>query len=315
MVSWKIENCMYSSYLVDAKDVVDCMGIFSKSEGLYEVLYSQECFGSKYLQDCNSLMNCDFCYDCRGCDHCFMSAGLRNKKYCFKNREYSKHEYEKIVSNYSLDSWSGVEKTKKEFDEFLISQPRKNVNFINCVNCFGNNLTNSKNSKNAFHTKRAENCRYVENGDTQKDSYDLSVGGELEQCYEGVTPDNSTRAFFTNCSWKNLDILYTDHCMSCQECFGCVGLKHAKYSIFNKEYEKEEYFKLKDKIIEYMKKTGEWGQFFPMKISPFAYNESVAQVFFPLSKDEILKQGLRWQENIQQTKGKTTLFEIPDKIE
>ena len=38
MVSWKIENCMYFSYGADAKDAVDCMGIFGTSGGIYETL-------------------------------------------------------------------------------------------------------------------------------------------------------------------------------------------------------------------------------------------------------------------------------------
>ena len=33
---------------------------------------------------------------------------------------------------------------------------------------------------------------------------------------------------------------------------------------------------LRDKIIEHMKKTREWGQFFPKEHSCFSYNESTA---------------------------------------
>jgi len=63
-----------------------------------------------------------------------------------------------------------------------------------------------------------------------------------------------------------------------------------------------------------MKKTEEWGEFFAMSISPFAYNESMAQISFPLSKEEVLEKGLRWQDNVQQTKGKTTTREVSDSI-
>ena len=101
---------------------------------------------------------------------------------------------------------------------------------------------------------------------------------------------------------------------NCQNCFGCVALKHGEYSILNKQYSKEEYFKLKEKIIEKMKKDGEYGEFFPSKNSPFAYNESMAMISFPLKKEDVLKKELRWQDNIQQTKGKTTFFRIPDDI-
>ncbi len=315
MVAWKMENCMYFSYGSGVKDAVDSMGVFSRNGGgIYEAIQSQECFGSKYIQNSNQLIDCSFCYDCRGCSNCFMCVGLRNKKFFFKNEEKTKKEYEEILSSYKLDCWSGVEKAREEFEEFKLTKPHKFANLVNCLNCLGENLTNSKNSKDVFNVHKAEDVKYSENGDTEKDSYDLSVGGELEKCYEGLTPDNSTFALFTNYVWKSLDMTYSDFCMSCQNCFGCVGLKHARYSIFNKEYEKEEYMKLKERIIEHMKKTGEYGEFFQIKDSPFGYNETMAMISFPLTKEEALGHGYKWQDNVQQTKGKTTLFKIPDSI-
>jgi hypothetical protein len=315
MVAWKIENCMYFSYGSHTKDAVDSLGIFSRSEGgIYEAIQSQECFGSKYIQNSNQLINCSFCFDCRDCSNCFMCFGLRNKKYYFKNQELSKEKYNEIISSYNLNCWSGVIKAQKEFEEFKLINPHKYANLINCTNCLGENLTNSKNSQNVFNVHRSEDSKYLENGDTLRNSYDLCVGGELEQCYEGLTPDNSARAFFTNYVWKSLDVSYSDFCMSCQNCFGSAGLKKANYCIFNKQYSKEEYFKIKDLIIESMKKNREYGEFFPMKDSPFAYNESMANISFPLVKQEATKLGLKWQDNIQQTKGKTTLFEAPDNI-
>ena len=315
MVSWKIEKCLYFSYGAEAKEAVDSMGIFSKSEGIYEALYSGDCYGSKYIQNCNSLMGCYFCYDCRGCNDCFMCVNLRNKKYHFKNKQYTKEDYGKIVNEYSLDSWSGVLSTQKEFEEFLIKKPIKYANFVNCVNCTGDNIVNSKNSKCVFDLRKSEDCKYLENGDTEKDSYDLCVGGELSLCYEGLTPDNSSKVLFTSYVWKSIDVLYSDFCMSSKNCFGCVGLRYGEYSIFNKQYKKEEYYELKDKIIKHMEKIGEWGEFFSMNTSPFAYNESMAMTSFPMIKDEVLKKGLKWQDDIQQTKGKATLLDIPDRIE
>ncbi len=111
-----------------------------------------------------------------------------------------------------------------------------------------------------------------------------------------------------------MDVAYSDFCQSSNNCFGSVALKHGEYSIFNKQYTKEEYFALKEKIIEHMKKGREWGEFFPMQYSPFAYNESMAMIDFPLTKEEALSKELNWQENIQKTLGKTTLKNIPDNI-
>jgi hypothetical protein len=45
-----------------------------------------------------------------------------------------------------------------------------------------------------------------------------------------------------------------------------------------------------------MRKTQEWGKFFPPQIDPFAYNESAAQDFFPLTKDEAIKMGYKWRD-------------------
>ena len=314
MVAWKVQDCMYLVYAADAKDTLDSMGILSPSEGLYEAMYSEKCFGSRNIYISSALIDCAYCYDCNGCQSCFQCIGLRNKKYCIQNKEYSKEEYEKIINSYKLDTWSGSEKAHVEFENFILTKPRKYASLKNCVNCTGNNLTNSKNVKNVFGVRRAENCRYLETGDTEKDSYDLSTGGELSECYEGLTPDHSNRALFAIYTWHCVDVFYSEFCQSSQNCFGCVGLKHGQYSVLNKQYSKEEYEKLKEKIIEHMKTTGEWGEFFPMKYSPFAYNESVAQIHFSLTKEQVLGLGLRWQDNIQETRGQTTLLEIPDSI-
>ena len=83
---------------------------------------------------------------------------------------------------------------------------------------------------------------------------------------------------------------------SCEDCFGCIGLKKRKYCIFNKQYSKEEYFELKDRIIEYMRGTKEYGEFFPIEMSPFPYNITMAQRFFPLTKDDVLSRGGKWRE-------------------
>ena len=54
------------------------------------------------------------------------------------------------------------------------------------------------------------------------------------------------------------------------------------------------------------------GEFFPSELSPFGYNETVAAERFPLSREEVIARGWRWQDNIQRTKGKETL--IPERI-
>jgi hypothetical protein len=91
--------------------------------------------------------------------------------------------------------------------------------------------------------------------------------------------------------------------MNCSNLFGCSGLKSASYCILNKQYTKAEYEILVPKIIEHMMKISspsdegdahraggvmEWGEFFPSSMSPFGYNETVAQEYYPMTRDEVL---------------------------
>ena len=59
-----------------------------------------------------------------------------------------------------------------------------------------------------------------------------------------------------------------------------------------------------------MIQTKEYGEFFPMSLSPFGYNETQGMVYLPINKEEALSKNMRWQDNITITKGKQAL--IPD---
>jgi hypothetical protein len=92
------------------------------------------------------------------------------------------------------------------------------------------------------------------------------------------------------------DCYYCQQIISCKNCFGCEGLKHKQYCILNKQYTKEEYEILVPKIIEKMKADGERGEFFPVENSTFGYNETLAQRFYPMTKEEALARNYHWQE-------------------
>ena len=65
-----------------------------------------------------------------------------------------------------------------------------------------------------------------------------------------------------------------------------------------------------------MKNTSEYGEFFPSSMSNFGYNETMAQEYFPLTKEEAIKNGFKWWDKLQKTTGKETLKtdQIPDSI-
>ena len=322
---WHAENVMYSTFVLAGKYIMDCMEMRSPSEWMYECRVVSQSYKVKYSEIGLSCIDGAFLYNCRNCQDCFMSFGLQNKKYHFKNQKYEKSEYEKILASYRLDTYSGVEKAKKEYDDFLLNFPRRFAQIFKSLNCTGDTVSYSKNSQFCFGVKKFENCRYCDFGSDNKDSLDVTMSGELSECYESSVVDHSQKNFFGVFSVKSQDIKYCQHCHNCKYCFGCVGLRNAKYCIFNKQYTKEEYEELVPKIIEqmnsmpYVDKMGliyKYGEFYPIEISPFGYNETYAPELVPLSREDALERGYKWQDHQQKTEGKETLKaeDIPESI-
>ena len=318
-MSWKGENVMYSYHIdgPEGKDIVDDLDMFGYTQIVYDSVCLDHCYQCRNCYYSTGLADCNFCYDCKGCSDCFMCVNLRQKKYCILNKQYSKEEYEKILVSYRLDTYSGTERAKKEFEQFLLTQPRRFAYMRNNTNSTGNVLFNCKNVKDSAWAVGCEDTRYMWRGTTVKDSYDMTPSGENSTCYEGLTPDHDERVHFSIYSLKSHDLQYVENCQSSKDLFGCCAIKQGRYCILNKQYTPQEYKILKEKIIAHMKSTGEYGEFFPAKLSHFGYNETMAHIYFPLSKEEALKQGFTWWDDVQKTTGKETMTheQIPDSIE
>lgn len=323
--AWKIENVMYSYCMLAGKDMVDCLYVKEGSDWMYECIHCDKCYNIKYSELCLSCTDSSFLYDCRNCSNCFMSYGLRNKSYFYKNKQYSKEEYEKIISSYNLDTFSGIEKAKEEFSLFIIKSIRRYSQVYKSINCTGDFLVNGKMSRDCYIGVGLENSRYIQHGGKNIDSYDLTTTGEQSECYEGIVLDHSNKNFFGIYSVKSQNIEYTMHCSTSKYLFGCVGIKNGEYSILNRRYSKEEYFELIEKIkkqmneVPYIDKNGcvyKYGEFFPSELSYFGYNETCANEFFPLEEKDAVTKNFKWQNQLQKTIGKETIEtnNIPDSI-
>ena len=317
---WYVENIMYSFFVLAGRDMMDCMNVRSKNEWLYECIMSRNSYQLKHSQFCMNCIDSQFLYDCINCSDCFMCADLRNKKYYFKNKEYSKEDYEEILQSYKLDTYSGVQKAQKEYNNFILTHLRRYVFIVHSLNCVGDIISMSKNLRNCFVARKSENSKHSDFISDAKEVYDVVMTGEISESYESVVVDHSQLNLFGLFSVKSQDMRYTQHCHSSKYLFGCVGLRNGKYSILNKEYKI-----LVPKIIEqmnnmpYKDKMGniyKYGEFFPIELSPFGYNETLAVEDEILSKEEALQKGFNWQGEIQRTRGKETLLpqNIPESI-
>ncbi|MFA6392982.1 MAG: hypothetical protein WCW54_02775 [Candidatus Paceibacterota bacterium] len=314
------EDVLYSNRILNSKMICDCSYLVTKNnEFLYECINTDSCYNSQYCFLTTNCMDCFYSYDLRNCSHCFMCSNLRNKQYCINNIQYSKDEYNDFIKNVDLASFKNRDLFNKEYKEMLSSKSiyKSTIN-EKSVGCSGNFIFQSNNSHYVFNADKNENVKYsIDVSENVKDCMDIyNAGVNLELCYEVHGAVSSSNALFVHMSYDNSFITYCDSVHNSQNLFGCNGLKKDNYCIFNKQYTKEEYLELKEKIIEHMKKTGEYGEFPPSSISPVSYNETQGQVYMPLTKEEALSKGFKWQDNIPVTKGKETMNpdEIPDSI-
>ncbi len=322
---WRVENVLYSFFALAGKDIVDSILTMSETNFIYDCVNCTHAYRLKSSEFSRSCIDSAFLYDCSECKNCFMCSGLRNKKYHFKNVEYSKEEYEKILAGYNLHTYSGMERVRAEYEEFILSYPRRFAWFKQNLDCSGDVVSYSKNTKYCYVAKKCENTKYGDFASFNKDSYDMTMSGELSECYECVVGDHSSKNFFGVFSVKSQNVTYTQHCHSSKNLFGCAQLRNANYCIFNKQYSKEEYEELVLKIIEHMNEMPyidgngseyKYGEFYPIEHSVFGYNETIAPEQFELSRDEAISKGYKWQDNIQRTEGRQTLEtqDIPDSI-
>ncbi len=307
------EDCMYSKLIQKGSDIVDCSYVYN-SQLLYECFNVENCYGSQYLQNCKNCSDSWFLKNCIGCSNCFGSVNLKNKEYYFLNKKHTKEEYFQKLHFLHLNSAKQREKIKTNFPDFFQKFPQKFAEILNSQGCTGDYILNSKNCQNCYDIDKSEDCKnvYVAGGNTSTMSC-ANTYIKAELCYMTTSTINIYNCNFCLYVFNSSNLWYCEQCYSCSDCFGCVGLRNKKYCILNVQYSQEEYQKIMAQIIEHMQSTGEWGQFFPRNFSPFPYNISLAQDYFPLSKEEIMQQEFAWhEEEISQKPEKTTT--LPDTI-
>ncbi|MFC1655653.1 hypothetical protein ACFL3C_02175 [Patescibacteria group bacterium] len=312
------ENCMYGNNVYDSRSSMDFLHIFG-CELCYECVNCTNCYNLKFSQNCQNCSDSYFLKNCIGCKNCFGSINLRNKEFYFLNEKCTKEEYEQRLKSISLGEFSTLNKLKEKFTEHTSAFPNKYMEGTQNEDSTGDYLNNTQRCKDCYDLVNCQDCKYVFNSRNVKNVYDMTVFGSkhgVEFCYENHEIGDGVRnVCFSDQAWSGIyDIYYSKLCMNnSHDLFGCVGLKHAKYCILNKQYSEEEYEKLASKIVEHMIKTGEWGEFLPASMSPFAYNETIAQDYYPLKKEEALQKGYRWKEPDQKEYQPKT-YVIPDDI-
>ncbi|MCM2339209.1 MAG: hypothetical protein NDI62_02005 [Burkholderiales bacterium] len=307
--SWQIDRTLYSNRITMTKECSDVY-VAHRCELCYENLFCSDCYQTLYSTNCKSCVDSYFLYDCHGCINCFGCTNLRNKSYCMWNEQLSRDEYLSRLSEINLKSYKVVEELKEKFKEIHSKSLHRFSNQNKVMNSTGDNLEGVKNCRYSFDAvgNRIEDCKFIHwAAYFLKDAYDSGPGvGDGELLYESFdTGIGNFRNLFTSVVYSSNNVEYSFNCHGCDNIFGCIGLRTKKYCILNKQYTKEEYEELIPKIkqhmndMPYIDKRGliyKYGEFFPAEMSTFCYNETQAQDYFPLNKEEAIKNGYRWRD-------------------
>jgi len=156
-----------------------------------------------------------------------------------------------------------------------------------------------------FDVKKSKDIKYCKQVIEAVDVHDANYCEFMEMCYDYIGYWKINRVYFSNIIGDSNNIIYSDFCSASSNLFGCIALHSKQYCILNRQYTKEAYEALVPKIIKHMNdmpyidKKGrvyKYGEFFPSELSPFAYNETIAQEYFPLTKEQAIEQGYRWKD-------------------
>ncbi len=305
------ENLIYGSVVNNSRDSVDNL-MLDKGELCYETINCRKSYRVFFSLDCEECENVYFSRNCINCSNCVGCVNLRNKQYHIFNRPYSKEIYEKMLKGYNLSSFEKSEEIRKKAGQFWMLFPQKYMHGRRNENVTGDYINHSKNVQYSFNVDNSENCKFCTTSQGPlTDSYDFNhYGVKSSLLYEALqSGDKVSEIRF---SWwvitNSRDVEYSMYLVNCSNVFGSVGLKRKKYCILNKQYDKETFYRLREKIIGQMHQTPfkdkrgnaySYGEFFPTELSPFGYNETTAEEMFPLLEKDAKERRYNWREPVE----------------
>jgi hypothetical protein len=283
------KDCLYCYRVIYSTDIVDGYDLY-RCERCYECSESSDLYGSSYCQNCHNCHDLFLCEDCIGCRDCLGCCGLRNQSFHINNVPYPEAEYRKRIAELRKN----LPAARAAFQATRLKVPHRFAHIIQCEDSSGNQLLQCKRCVDCYSLKHSEDCAHSRVAESDRDCQDINFGDNCELQYCSTNLEKNYGCTFNVLVWYCKDTHYCMNSFNSNNLFGCSGMKKHSYCILNKQYSKEEYEQLVPKIIEKMKSDGEWGRFFPGSISPFGYNETVAQEYFPLDQQQAKKENWKW---------------------
>lgn len=207
----------------------------------------------------------------------------------------TKEEYESKIRALRV-TYENYPAVLRRVQSFFANHPVRLHHNVNAHDSIGDYLVDCKNVL-GFEVFGCENVKYVGSSKMAKDSLDMNgFGYYSDHLVESLGSGNSSRIGFTACLEFCSESYYSAWCLNSHHLFGCVGVNHGAHAVLNTAMSQQEYETLVPRIIDHMIQTGEWGEFFHPKHSPFGYNETIGYDDQPLDRATVERYGWKWYD-------------------
>lgn len=287
------ENILYTFYVQDhVTNVLNSVMVWDHSENVYfssGIIRSYNVFYSRCITGSSNIW---FSTDLIGCSECILCDSLENKNYHIRNTPYEKEEYFREKEKIFRD--------KSRFLHHYKTLPRKWSNF-GSRDVKGKFCIYSENIENGFFSYRVTNGRnifFVGDKDGRRNVYDTICSDQTGEwdLYGCINMGTASNCYLSD-SFIGHSLYYSYNCLMCSFCIGCIGLENRSYCILNKQYTKEEWEILAEKIFSSMEQDGTLGEPLPPGINPFYFNDTLAYLIDDsFTKEEVERSGFLWRD-------------------
>ena len=289
------EDCLYGRFVSGCSDCVDCFSIYG-CELCYETTASHSCYQCLYCTYCRNCSGCLMIEDCESCTNCIMCCGLQREEYCILNQRVGRDRFEAFMQQLVPLTEEKTARLKERFAELRARRKSRSCHIYMSENCTGDMIFNSRNCESCSDINECEDCKYVNFSPKSKNSHDATYNAPdgVQFSYEVCSTVGAYSCLATFLCWYCSSSYYCMECHNSKNLFGCVGLRNKEYCLLNRQYSREAYEALVPRVIEQMRQTGEWGEYFSPALSFFGYNETIAGDHFPCAEEQARKAGFTW---------------------
>lgn len=313
--SFDSRDCCYCWAIAKCSD---CIDLFASTgcELCFDSVDLHGCYASQSSVQCHNCQNLFGCFSCDNCSDCIGCAGLERKKYCVFNQQLSAREY--------LEFRDAHRTQRRRVRAQLLEQchaawaasgvePRLTTA---CERVSGAYLTRCEDVTESYNCSSTRQSSWLFDG-KESDSCAVGMFHNCSHCFDGIAFRSMGVAYsYTVFGGSNIFYSMSMH-NECADCFGCVGLQRQRYCILNRQYTKSEYEQILPRVVSLMKSHGEWGEWFPLALSPHFYHESaVDQYLEPIPLQVASYRGYRIGEEPHATAAENTVdaADLPDEF-